>query len=217
MLGQGVLGISVTYLIGLLMVALVFIFGKMWDRKYPSEFKKSGWSSGNIAKIAVLVAVAAAGGFISIPGPAASIKLDSTAGYFASLMFGWQIGSIVAAFGTFFANLMSGFSGWAAMVPYYMMNMALAALAFGYVSKRYNLIAGMIVGTIVNTLCILPWYLMLGWGIIVPILVPQIVGSFANCFLASVAYKAITAASKRKKNVDIDDDESDGQNTTVSQ
>ncbi len=204
MLGTGVIGLSVTYLIGLVMLVLVFVFGKMWDRKYTSEFKKAGWSSSIVAKIAILVAVAAAGGFISIPGPAASIKLDSTAGYFASIMFGWQVGGIVAAFGTFFANLMSGFSGWAAMVPYYMINMALAVLAYGYISKRFNLVAGMIVGTIVNTLCIMPWFFMLGWVTMIPILVPQIVGSFVNCFLATVAYKAINAAKDKKKTIDID-------------
>ena len=191
MLGQGVLGLSVTYLIGLVMLILVFVFGKMWDRKYTSEFKKDGWSSSIVAKIAILVAVAAAGGFISIPGPAASIKLDSTAGYFASIMFGWQVGGIVAAFGTFFSNLMSGFSGWAAMV-------------YGYISKRFNLVAGMIAGTIVNTLCIMPWFFMLGWVTMIPILIPQIVGSFVNCFLATVAYKAINAAKDKKKHVDID-------------
>ena len=61
MLGQGVLGLLVTYLIALVMLVLVFVFGKMWDKKHTSEFMKAGWSSSIIAKIAVLVAVAAAG------------------------------------------------------------------------------------------------------------------------------------------------------------
>lgn len=199
MLGQGPMGLLVTYLIAAIMLVLLFIFGKAHDRKNPSEFAKTGWTTSIVAKIAILVAVSAAGGFISIPGPAASIKLDSAAGYFASMMFGWQVGGLVAAFGTFFANLMSGFSGWAPMVPYYMVNMALAVMSYAFVAKKYNQIAGMIVGTIVNVLCILPWFIMLGFAIMIPIFIPQIVGSFANVFLASIAYTTINNAKKKKK------------------
>lgn len=204
MLGQGPMGLLVTYIIGAVMLGLLFIIGKLWDRKHPSEFVKSGWTTSIVAKIAILVAVAAAGGFISIPGPAASIKLDSAAGYFAAMMFGWQVGGLVAAFGTFFANLMSGFSGWAPMVPYYMINMALAVMAYAFVAKKYNQIAGIIVGTIVNVFCIFPWFIMLGAGIMIPILIPQILGSFVNVFLASIAYTAINNAKKKKKKDNMD-------------
>lgn len=204
MLGQGPLGLLVTYLIGAVMLVLVFVLGKICDRKYPSEVSKKGWTTSIVAKIAILVAVSAAGGFVSIPGPAASIKLDAVAGYFAAMMFGWQVGGIIAAFGTFFANLMSGFSSWAPMVPYYMVNMALAVLAYGFIARKYGQVAGIVVGTIVNTLCILPWFIMLGWGIVAAIFVSQVIGSFANVFLASIAYTAITNAKKRKRNEDVD-------------
>lgn len=199
MLGTGTAGLIATYAIGAVMVVLTFILGAWWNKHLPSAVKEEGWTTRIVAKISILVAVAAAGGMITIPGPATSIRLDSLAGYFGALMFGWQVGAVVAAFGTFFANLMSGFSGWAALVPYYMMNMALAATCFGLAAKKWGKIAGLIIGTLVNTLCILPWIVMLGWQMMITTLVPQIIGSFVNCLLATIAYTAISAAQKRKK------------------
>lgn len=200
MLGTGTAGLLATYAIGVAMVVLTFVLGAYWNKHLPSEVKEEGWTTRVVSKIAVLAAVAAAGGMITIPGPATSIRLDSLAGFFGTLMFGWQIGSVVAAFGTFFANLMSGFSGWAALVPYYMMNMALAVTCFGIATKKGGRVFGLIVGTAVNTLCILPWLVMLGWQMMITTLIPQIFGSFVNCFLAVIAYSAITASQKRKKN-----------------
>ena len=199
MLGTGSAGLAATYAIGAVMLVVNYLLGLWWNRHLPSTVKEEGWTTRIVAKIAILAAVAAAGGMITIPGPATSIRLDSLAGYFGALMFGWQVGGVVAAFGTFFANLMSGFSGWAALVPYYMINMALAATCFGIATKKWGKIVGLIVGTFVNTLCILPWLVMLGWQMMITTLVPQILGSFVNCLLAVIAYAAITAAQKRIK------------------
>ena len=199
MLGTGTAGLAATYAIAAVMLVVNFALGLWWNKHLPSTVKEEGWTTRIVAKIAILAAVAAAGGMITIPGPATSIRLDSLAGYFGALMFGWQVGGVVAAFGTFFANLMSGFSGWAALVPYYMVNMALAATCFGIATKKWGRIAGLIVGTFVNTLCILPWLVMLGWQMMITTLIPQILGSFANCLLAVIAYTAIAAAQKRIK------------------
>lgn len=211
MLGQNALGLAVTYLIGIAMLALTWICGMYWNKKYSTVIKEEGWSNRVIARIAILAAVAAAGGLITIPGPATSIRLDAMAGYFGTLMFGWQVGAIIAMFGTFFSNLMSGFSGWAPMVPYYLMNMALAAVTFGLATKKFGKIVGVIVGTAVNTLCILPWILMLGWGMMISTLIPQVLASFANVLLAAIAYTAITAAQKRKRVEEPADDDSWGE------
>ena len=173
MLGTGTAGLLATYAIGAVMLVVTFLLGAWWNKRLPSLVKEEGWTTRIVAKIAVLAAVAAAGGMITIPDPATSIRLDSLAGYFGTLMFGWQVGAVVAAFGTFFANLMSGFSGWAALVPYYMINMALAAVCFGIASKKCGKIVGLIVGTFVNTLCILPWLVMLGWQMMITTLSPR--------------------------------------------
>ncbi|MBR4869210.1 MAG: ATP-binding cassette domain-containing protein [Oscillospiraceae bacterium] len=198
-LGMGTAGHIATYGIGLVMLVITLLLGVYWNKKLPSTVKEEGWTTRVIAKIAILAAVAAAGGMITIPGPATSIRLDSLAGYFGTLMFGWQVGSVIAMFGTFFSNLMSGFSGGAALVPYYMINMAFAATAYGVASKKAGKIVGIVVGTFVNTLCILPWIVMLGWQMMVTTLVPQIVASCANCLLSTIAYTAITAARQRRK------------------
>lgn len=214
MIGQNALGLVITYLIGAVMLGISFLLGKYWNRKLPPTLiKEEGWSNRAIARIAILAAVAAAGGMITVPGPATSIRLDSMAGYFGALMFGWEVGAMIAMFGTFFSNLMSGFSSWVPMVPYYMINMAFAAIAFGLtfkLFKRYGFVLSLIVGTFVNTLCILPWIIMLGWGMMVSILIPQIVASLANVLLAAIAYTAISAAQKRRRvdaPTDLDDDE----------
>lgn len=200
MLGTGTAGLLATYAIGAVMTILLFILGAYWNRHLPSEVAEEGWSTRVVSKIAVLTAVSAVGGMVTIPGPATSIRLDSLAAFFGTLMFGWQIGSVVALFGTFFANLMSGFSGWAPLVPYYMVNMALAVTCFGLATLKGGKIPGLILGTFVNTLCILPWFIMLGWQMMVTTIFPQILGSFVNCLLAVIAYYAITASQNRRKN-----------------
>ena len=209
MLGTGVKGLIVSYIIGAVMLVITFVLGAWWNKHLPSAVKEDGWSTGIVAKIAILAAVAAAGGMITIPGPATSIRLDSLAGYFGTLMFGWQVGAIVAAFGTFFSNLMSGFASWAALVPYYMINMALAVTCFGIATQKGGKILGLIVGTFVNTLCLLPWILMLGWQLMIATLIPQILGSFVNCLLATIAYAAISSARKRRKLEGISDEETE--------
>ena len=138
MLGTGSAGLAATYAIAAVMLVVNFLLGRWWDKHLPSTVKEEGWTTRVVAKIAILAAVAAAGGMITIPGPATSIRLDSLAGYFGALMFGWQMVGGVAAGGTFFANLRAGFSGWAALVPYYMGNMALATTCFGIASMKWG-------------------------------------------------------------------------------
>ena len=79
-LGMGTAGHIATYGIGLVMLVLTLLLGVYWNKKLPSTVKEEGWTTRVIAKIAILAAVAAAGGMITIPGPATSIRLDSLAG-----------------------------------------------------------------------------------------------------------------------------------------
>lgn len=197
-LGMTAKGAGAAYLMALVYIGLMVVLGFWWNRHLPSSVAEEGWSSRTIARIAILTALSAAGGFITLPG-ATSIRFDSLAGYFGTLMFGWQVGAIVAMFGTFFSNLMSGFSGWAPLVPYYMINMALAVTCFGIATKKFGKVPGIIVGTVVNTLCIAPWPLMMGWAMLIATIIQQVLGSYANCLLASLAYTGITAAQTRRR------------------
>lgn len=196
--GMTAKGAAVSYLFALVYIVLLVILGLWWNKHLPSSVAEDGWSSRTIARIAILTALSAAGGLITLPG-ATSIRFDSLAGYFGTLIFGWQIGAIVAAFGAFFSELMSGFSGWAPLAPYYMITMALAVTCFGIATKKFGRIPGIIVGTVVNTLCVAPWPLMMGWAILAATIVQQVLGSYANCMLAAFAYAAITAAQTRRR------------------
>ena len=191
-------GAAVTYIFAAGYIVVLVLLGLWWNRHLPSSVVEEGWSSRVIARIAILTALSAAGGLITLPG-ATSIRFDSLAGYFGTLLFGWQIGAIVAAFGAFFSELMSGFSGWAPLAPYYMINMALAVTCFGIATKKWGRVPGIIVGTAVNTLCIAPWPLMMGWGMLAATIIQQVLGSYANCMLAAFAYSAISAAQTRRR------------------
>ena len=66
-LGMGTTGHIATYGIGLAMLILTLLLGFYWNKKLPSTVKEEGWTTRVVAKIAILAAVAAAGGMITIP------------------------------------------------------------------------------------------------------------------------------------------------------
>jgi len=197
-LGMTIKGAAACYVFALAYIVILVALGLWWNRNQYSAVVEEGWSSRVIARIAIFNALSAAGGLITLPG-ATSIRFDSLAGYFATLMFGWQIGAIVAAFGAFFSELMSGFSGWAPLAPYYMITMAFAVTCFGAATKKWGRTAGIICGTLANTMCVVPWPLMMGWGMLATTFVQQVVGSYANCLLAAIAFSMISAAQMRRR------------------
>lgn len=197
-LGMTFKGAAATYVFALAYIVILVVLGLWWNRHLYSAVVEEGWSSRVIARIAIFTALSAAGGLITLPG-ATSIRFDSLAGYFGTLMFGWQIGAIVAAFGALFSELMSGFSGWAPLAPYYMITMAFAVTCFGVATKKWGRTAGIIIGTLANTLCVAPWPIMMGWGMLVTTIVQQVVGSYANCMLAALAFSMISAAQQRRR------------------
>lgn len=197
-LGMTFKGAAMTYVFALGYIVILVLLGLWWNRHLYSAVTEEGWSSRVIARIAIFTALSAAGGLITLPG-ATSIRFDSLAGYFGTLMFGWQIGAIVAAFGALFSELMSGFSGWAPLAPYYMITMAFAVTCFGVATKKWGRTAGIIIGTLANTMCVAPWPIMMGWGMLATTIVQQVVGSYANCMLAALAFSMISAAQQRRR------------------
>jgi len=197
-LGMTFKGAAATYAFAVAYIVILVAVGLWWNRHLYSAVIDEGWSSRVIARIAIFTALSAAGGLITLPG-ATSIRFDSLAGYFGTLMFGWQIGAIVAAFGAFFSELMSGFSGWAPLAPYYMITMAFAVTCFGAATKKWGRVPGIIAGTLANTMCVVPWPLMMGWGMLATTFVQQVVGSYANCMLAAFAFSMISSAQQRRR------------------
>jgi len=198
-LGQGALGLGVSYILAVCYLILMRLFGGILSKQYPEEHKVI-WDTRTISRVTILAAVSGAGAMIKIPGPATTIALDAAAGYFAAAYFGWPAGATVAAIGTFLANALGGFASWFPMVPIYMSAMALTVTLGVFVAKKTNIVSAIIVGTIVNTVtCLGPWVIMIGHAPMIPILPSQLIGSAVNAAVGLTVAEALRNAQKHGK------------------
>ncbi|MCR4425225.1 MAG: ECF transporter S component [Firmicutes bacterium] len=198
-LGQGALGLGVAYALALLYLIFMWGIGRVLTREHPAEHKVA-WDTRTIARVTILAAVSGAGAMIKVPGPATTIALDAAAGYFAAAYFGWPVGATVAAIGCFLANALGGFASWLPMVPVYLSGMALTVTLAVFVAKKVNLLAAIIVGTIVNTItCLGPWALMIGPALMIALLPSQILGSAVNAVIGLTVARALKGAQNRKR------------------
>lgn len=193
-----------SYALALGYLVLMWFLGGILSRQYPIEHRVT-WDTRTIARVTILAAVAGAGAMIKIPGPATTIALDAAAGYFAAAFFGWPVGATVAAIGCFLANALGGFASWLPMVPIYLAAMALTVTIAVFVAKKVNIVAAIIVGTIVNTItCLGPWALMIGTPLMIALLPSQIIGSAVNALVGLSVAEALKAAQNRKRPESID-------------
>ena len=193
-----------SYALALGYLVLMWFLGGILSRQYPIEHRVT-WDTRTIARVTILAAVAGAGAMIKIPGPATTIALDAAAGYFAAAFFGWPVGATFAAIGCFLANALGGFASWLPMVPIYLAAMALTVTIAVFVAKKVNIVAAIIVGTIVNTItCLGPWALMIGTPLMIALLPSQIIGSAVNALVGLSVAEALKAAQNRKRPESID-------------
>ena len=121
-LGQGALGLGVSYALALGYLVLMWFLGSILSRQYPVEHRVA-WDTRTIARVTILAAVAGAGAMIKIPGPATTIALDAAAGYSPRH-------SSVGRRGysrrnrLFSGQRPRGFASWLPMVPIYLAGMA---------------------------------------------------------------------------------------------
>ncbi len=203
-LGQGALGLGVSYALALGYLVLMWFLGSILSRQYPVEHRVA-WDTRTIARVTILAAVAGAGAMIKIPGPATTIALDAAAGYFAASFFGWPVGATVAAIGCFLANALGGFASWLPMVPIYLAGMALTVTIAVFVATKANIVVAIIVGTVVNTItCLGPWALMIGTPLMIALLPSQVIGSAVNALVGLSVAEALKAAQNRKRPESID-------------
>ncbi|MEA4884724.1 MAG: ECF transporter S component [Clostridia bacterium] len=203
-LGQGALGLGVSYALALGYLVLMWFFGSILTKQYPTE-QKVAWDTRTIARVTILAAVSGAGAMIKIPGPATTIALDAAAGYFAAAFFGWPVGATVAAIGCFLANALGGFASWLPMVVVYISGMALTVTLAVFVAKKVNIVAAIVVGTIVNTLtCLGPWAIMVGPTLMIALLPSQIIGSAVNAIVGLTVAVALKGAQNRKRPESVD-------------
>jgi len=198
-LGQGALGLGVSYVLAVCYLLLMRLLGGVLSNQYPEEHSVV-WDTRTISRVTILAAVAGAGAMIKIPGPATTIALDAAAGYFAAAYFGWPVGATVAAIGTFLANALGGFASWFPMVPIYMCAMAFTVTLGVFVAKKTNVIFAIIVGTIVNTVtCLGPWVIMIGPALILLCCQSQLIGSAVNAAVGLTVAQALRTAQKEGK------------------
>lgn len=150
----------------------------------------------------VLIALSAVGALIKISG---TIALDSMPGFFAALFLGPIPGAIVGALGHFLTAITSGFPMSLPMHLFLMVVMAAVIYTFGIVYEKFGSIPAFIIGVILNgpfaALLSVPASKILGlpfngWALFSAIIVPLILASIVNIFLAQVIFKSISKIKK---------------------
>lgn len=198
-LGQGALGLGVSYLAAVGYLVLMWVIGRYLTSRYAAEHRVR-WDTRTCARVTILAAVSGAGAMIKVPGPAATIALDASAGYFAAVFFGWPVGATVAAIGCFLANALGGFASWLPMVPVYLAGMALTVTLTAFVAKKAGVVVAVIVGTVSNTVtCLGPWVVMVGLPLMIAILPSQVIGSAANAVIGLTVAGVLKAAQHHKR------------------
>ena len=162
-------------------------------------------SRSNITKLSyggMLIALSAVGALIKISG---TIALDSMPGFFAALLLGPGAGALVGAFGHLLTALTSGFPMSLPMHLFLMFVMAFVIYVFGITYEKFGNIPAFIVGVVLNgpfaALLAVPASKVLGlpfngWPLFSAIILPLILASIVNVFLAQVVYKSINKIKK---------------------
>jgi uncharacterized membrane protein len=154
--------------------------------------KKEYFTPKRIARISILIAISAVGSFIKVPSPTGTVALDSCTGYFSAAAFGWIEGSLVAGIGHLLSAFTAGFPLSLPVHLYIAIQMSVWVSIFWYIADRFSLIAAAIVAIFCNG--VLSAFLIIpfgGMGMATALLLPLVVGSAVNVFIASVAYKIV--------------------------
>jgi uncharacterized membrane protein len=160
-----------------------------------SNMKKQGKKTKHMVLMALFIAMSVVGGYIKVPNPiTSSIAFDSMPAYLASLIFGGFSGAIVGFLGHVLSAAIGGFP---LSLPIHLLiafQMAIIMIIFNFVAKRYNLIAAVVIGTLLNgvgapaCLILIP---NLGMPVFVGAIVPLTITSFMNIILCVFIYRTI--------------------------
>ncbi|KJR48758.1 Substrate-specific component CblT [Desulfosporosinus sp. I2] len=156
------------------------------------DLKLSAWNVKRLSIMAIFIALSAVGALIKIPSPVGTIGMDSAPGFFSALAFGGLTGAIVIAFGHLLTAAVIGFPMTIPIHLYIALQMALWAVAYRWVNKKFGLIPAAIVAIILNgvvsSFAMLP---MMGMGGVIGLMPFLVVGAALNVIISAVAYKAI--------------------------
>jgi len=148
--------------------------------------------------MALCIALSYVGSLIKVSG---TIAFDAMPAFFAALILGPVYGGIVGMIGHFFTASISGFP---LSIPVHLVigiMMFVSCYGFGYVYKRANRVAGIIVGVVLNgpialgmAAVVLDLFIARGAGVgmFVGMVFILTLAAGVNVILASVVYEATT-------------------------
>lgn len=147
-----------------------------------------------VAYLAVFIALSAVGAMIKIPSPAGTIGLDAAPGYFCSLAFGYIEGICVIFAGHL---LTAGLVGFPLGIPLHFfiaLQLALWAVAFRWISRRFGMIAGSVAAVMLNGgVSAFTMALVGGIGAALGTMPFLVAGSLANVGIAVVSFRVVRA------------------------
>lgn len=171
----------------------------MNKNEVQQDLKKPFWNSRRIAVMAIFIALSAVGSLIKIPSPVGTIGLDSAPGYFVAIAFGSFEGAVVIALGHMLTSAVVGFP---LTIPLHLgiaVLMALWAITYRWVNKKFGLIPAMVVAIILNgVLSSFIMYPLGGMAAVIGVMPFLIVGSAINVILSGLVYKALKNSSLLK-------------------
>lgn len=147
-----------------------------------------------MVQMAMFIALSLVGAYIKIPSPTGTVAFDSMPGYLAATILGGGPGAIVGFLGHM---ITSAYAGFPLSIPIHLiiaMQMAITMLLYAWLSKKVNLIVGVVVASVLNgigapaILSVFPEY---GIGFFMAMVLPLLVGSVANVVLAAMIYKVL--------------------------
>jgi uncharacterized membrane protein len=160
------------------------------------EMTKSFWNVKRVAIIAIFIALSAVGALIKIPSPIGTIGLDSAPGFFAALAFGSIEGMIVIGIGHILSAAVIGFPLSIPIHIFIACQMAVWALAFRYIQKKFGYILAVIAATLLNgVISAFTLVLVGGIGMAIGVMPFLALASGVNIIIAALAHKAVSGSN----------------------
>lgn len=145
--------------------------------------------------MALMVAVSFIGSNIKLPGLFSTIAFDSFPAYFSGLLLGGIPGGLVGLLGHLMTSYLSGFPFGLPIHAVISLMMFVSVLVFAGVSKRLNVIWGVIAGVAINgilmpmALVVMPGF---EWAMAVAFMPVLTAASAANVVLAVIVHRAVS-------------------------
>lgn len=147
-----------------------------------------------ITILASFIALSFVGSLLKIPSPFGTVALDSFPAFVAAIVISPLAGAIVGFFGHMLTSLSVGFPLSIPIHLFIALQMAGVSYVTGYVSRRVNLVIGLLVGTFLNGVIAPAMFIpfeAFGTAFFLLMAVPLTVGSLVNFLLAGFIVKAI--------------------------